>query len=150
MNECIDCGGQVVAGPQNVERNIGERMFVASIDGWSCPKCGEIYYEGGGLEDVERNVAAWIANNGVTSAAEIKFMRKTAGIRAVDLAKWLDVTPETVSHWETGKHAPDVVTRATIASIVLEALKGESTTRERLATQGKPDARQTVRIARSA
>lgn len=77
-------------------------------------------------------------------------MRKTAGIRAVDLAKWLDVTPETVSHWERGKHAPDVVTLATIARLVLEAVRGENSTRVLLKAQEEPNTERTVRLVPAA
>jgi len=59
-------------------------------------------------------------------------MRKVAGIRAVELAELLDVAPETVSHWETGKHAPDRSTLATVAALALDALDGATTTRDRL------------------
>jgi len=135
-----------VAGPQQVEHPIGERMFVGTVDGWSCSSCGEIYYAANGLEETESLIASWLATHGISSAAELKFMRKAAGIKAVDLAKWLDVTPETVSHWETGKHPPDVVTRATIARLVLEALRGESSTRTLLKAQEQPNTEQTVRL----
>jgi DNA-binding XRE family transcriptional regulator len=150
MNRCAHCGGQVVAGPQGVERPIGDRQFVGTIDGWSCPSCGERYYASEGLGVFEETIASWLADHGVTSHEELKFMRKAAGIKAADLAAWLGVTPETVSHWETGKHPTNIVTRATIASIVLETLRGESATRERLEAQGKPDAAKTVRLARIA
>jgi hypothetical protein len=60
------------------------------------------------------------------------------------------VTPETISHWETGKHAPDVVTRSTIASIVLDTLRGESSTRDRLHAQGHPEGTRNVRLGRDA
>jgi DNA-binding XRE family transcriptional regulator len=34
---------------------------------------------------------------------EIQAIRKSAGVKQVDLAKMLDVTPETLSRWENGK-----------------------------------------------
>ena len=77
-------------------------------------------------------------------------MRKAVGIRAADLATWLDVSPETISHWETGKHAPDVVTRSTIASIVLDTFRGETATLDRLRVQGKPEGTRKVRLGRDA
>jgi DNA-binding XRE family transcriptional regulator len=92
----------------------------------------------------------WLAEHGVRTPQELKFMRKAAGIRAADLASWLAVTPETISHWETGKHAPDVVTRSTIASIVLDTLRGESSTRDRLHAQGHPEGTRNVRLGRDA
>ena len=115
-----------------------------------CSACGERYYDGEDLGAFEQSAAKWIAEHGVRTPEELKFMRKAAGIGAADLAAWLDVTPETVSHWETGKHAPDVVTRSTIASIVLDTLRGESSTRDRLQVQGKPEGTRKVRLNRDA
>jgi DNA-binding transcriptional regulator YiaG len=146
MKRCTECGGHVVAGAQHVEHGIGERTFVGTIDGWRCQNCSEVYYAADGLEEMERGIASWLATHGSSSAAELKFMRKTAGIKALDLAALLGVTPETVSHWETGKHAPDRVTRATIAGLVLDTLKGEGATRRLLKAQEKPNTDQTVRL----
>jgi hypothetical protein len=42
------------------------------------------------------------------------------------------VTPDTVSHWETEKHAPDWSTLATLAALVVDALDGSTATRDRL------------------
>lgn len=151
MNRCTNCDSQsVVAGPQLVTHEVGERTFEGTVQGWSCKGCGERYYLGEELGLFEESAAKWLAEHGVRSPEELKFMRKAAGIRAADLAIWLDVTPETVSHWETGKHPPDVVTRATIAAIVLDALRGESATRDRLRVQGQPEKTTKVRLGRDA
>jgi putative zinc finger/helix-turn-helix YgiT family protein len=150
MNRCTECGGNVVAGPQQVEHRIGERLFVGPVAGWSCPTCGEVYYAAADLEANESAIASWLAHHGISSTAELKFMRKVAGIKAVDLAALFGVTPETVSHWETGKHAPDRVTRATIASLVLDALRGESATRGLLKAQEEPSKAKTVRLGPAA
>jgi len=36
------------------------------------------------------------------SGKEIRFLRRALGIKAIDLAKFLDITPETFSRWENG------------------------------------------------
>jgi len=151
MNRCTNCGSQdLLAGRQPITHEVGDRTFEGVVQGWSCSACDERYYDGEDLGAFEQSAAKWIAEHGVRTPEELKFMRKAAGIRAADLAVWLDVTPETVSHWETGKHAPDVVTRSTIASIVLDTLRGESSTRDRLQVQGKPEATRKVRLNRDA
>ncbi len=38
----------------------------------------------------------------LVSGAELRFARKVLGLRQVELAEHLGVTPETVSRWETG------------------------------------------------
>jgi DNA-binding XRE family transcriptional regulator len=151
MNRCTNCGEQKLAsGQQPITRDVGDRTFEGSVRGWVCAGCEEVYYDGVDLGAFEEAAAKWLAEHGVRTHAELKFMRKAAGIRAVDLAAWLSVTPETISHWETGKHAPDVVTRSTIASIVLDTLRGESGTRDRLQAQGKPESTRKVRLNRDA
>lgn len=147
MKGCTECGERgLVAGPQPVTRVVGERTFQGVVQGWACPGCKEVFYDGPGLGGFEEQAAVWLAEHGVRSPAELKFMRKAAGIRARDLATWLNVSPETVSHWETGKHTPDVVARGVIASIVLDAISGATTTRDRLQAQGNPDKMTTVRL----
>lgn len=37
------------------------------------------------------------------SGQEIRFLRKTVGMKAAELARFLDVTAETISRWENGK-----------------------------------------------
>ena len=37
------------------------------------------------------------------SGKEIRFLRKAIGMKAAELARFLDVTPETISRWENGK-----------------------------------------------
>jgi putative zinc finger/helix-turn-helix YgiT family protein len=147
MNHCTNCGKlELVAGRQPITRDVGDRTFDGLVQGWSCPACAELYYDGADLGAFEEAVAKWIAEHGVRTPEELKFMRKAVGIRATELAAWLHVTPETISHWETGKHAPDVVTRSTIASIVLDTLRGESATRDRLRVQGEPEGTRKVRL----
>lgn len=147
MKGCTEYGERgLVAGPQPVTRAVGERTFQGMVQGWACPACKEVFYDGPGLGAFEEQAAVWLAEHGVRSPAELKFMRKAAGIRASDLASWLDVSAETVSHWETGKHTPDVITRSVIASIVLDAISGATTTRDRLQSQKNPDKTTTVRL----
>jgi putative zinc finger/helix-turn-helix YgiT family protein len=151
MNRCTNCSERkLVEEQQPVTREVGERTFEGLVKGWRCTSCRASYHDGPDLGAFEEAAAKWLAEHGVRTPQELKFMRKAAGIRAADLASWLDVTPETISHWETGKHAPDVVTRSTIASIVLDTLRGESSTRDRLHAQGHPEGTRNVRLGRDA
>ena len=140
MDRCTNCGKtSLTAGEQPITREVGDRSFDGLVAGWHCTACGERSYDGADLEAFERLAVKWLAEHGVRTHEELRFMRKAVGIRAADLAVWLGVTPETVSHWETGKHAPDVPVRGAIAAIVLDTLSRETTTRDRLRAQGKPD-----------
>lgn len=133
MDRCVMCGGTELRDvAEAVEVTIGPRSFVGAVPAVACPKCGETFTDGPGLVALEREAARWLAAHGFATGPELRFMRKAAGLRAVDLAELLDVAPETVSHWETGKHAPDRSTLATVAALALDALDGATTTRDRL------------------
>jgi transcriptional regulator with XRE-family HTH domain len=47
-------------------------------------------------------------------------MRKALGLRAADLAEMLDVTPETLSRWETGKLPMGRTSWLTLSSLALD------------------------------
>ena len=49
-----------------------------------------------------------------------------------ELARLLDVTPETVSHWETGKAPPNRAAFIAVCAMIEDALDGRTTTRDRL------------------
>jgi putative zinc finger/helix-turn-helix YgiT family protein len=151
MDRCTECGKKgLEAGEQPITREVGERIFEGLVEGWRCRACGEVFYEGSDLEHFEQLAAAWLAEHGVRTPEELKFMRKAVGIRASDLAALLDVTPETVSHWETGKHVAELAVRSEIAAIVLETLRRPTTAVERLRAQGKPAPAGKVRLTKAA
>ncbi len=70
--------------------------------GERCRACGEILYDLTESKRQERVLAKELAARGVRTGTEFKLVRKAAGLRAVEVARMLDVTPETVSRWETG------------------------------------------------
>jgi putative zinc finger/helix-turn-helix YgiT family protein len=151
MKRCVECGSEnLSAGDQPITLDVGDRSFDGLVRGWRCSQCEELYYDGQDLEDFEHQAAAWLAKHGVRTHHELKFMRKAVGIRAADLAKWLDVTPETVSHWETGKHTPDIAVRLAIGRLVLDAIERTTTTVDQLRLHGNPDNARKVRIERAA
>jgi transcriptional regulator with XRE-family HTH domain len=65
-------------------------------------------------------------------------MRKSIGMRAADLAELLDVTPETVSRWETGKLDVTRAAWSTLADVVVEHAERASRMLDRLRTLREP------------
>lgn len=51
----------------------------------------------------ERTIAMRLVVRGVQNGDQFKFVRKAAGLRAVDLASLLGVDAKTISRWETGE-----------------------------------------------
>ncbi len=62
----------------------------------------ETYLDWKVLAKLDLAAAQWLADAGARSPETFRFMRKTLGLRAADLAELLDVAPETVSRWERG------------------------------------------------
>jgi DNA-binding XRE family transcriptional regulator len=139
MKRCAECGGRrlrPVAEKQEIA--VGPRTFVGVADAIRCEKCGARFTSGPSGVAFELDVARWLAEHGFTTGAEVRFMRKVAGLRAADLAELLGVSEESVSHWETGKHQADHGTLATIGGLVLDALNGSTTMRDRLRALRRP------------
>jgi transcriptional regulator with XRE-family HTH domain len=59
-------------------------------------------------------------------------------MRAADLAELLDVTPETVSRWETGKLDVAHAAWATLADVVIERTEGRTRMLDRLRALREP------------
>jgi len=60
------------------------------------------------------------------SGKEILFLRKALGLKAVDLAKFLDVTPETFSRWENGAVPISTNPERILRLRVMHALRGRA------------------------
>src|SRR5207253_1158815 len=81
--------------------------FSAFVPALRCECCGEVYLDGQALSRFELLVAGELARSGAQSGEAFQFMRKSIGMRAIDLGKLLDVSHETISRWETGKRPVD-------------------------------------------
>lgn len=60
------------------------------------------------------------------NAQEIKFLRKALGLKAIELASFLDVVPETLSRWENGRETISTNPERIFRMRVLRALKGKA------------------------
>ncbi len=67
-------------------------------------------------------MAAVLVSNGPCTAKTFCWCRSAIGLSAKDLAKMLDVTPETVSRWENGRYNVDFSAWLVLGTIVLEAV----------------------------
>jgi DNA-binding transcriptional regulator YiaG len=85
------------------------------------------------VQDFELAVACELADQGVRTGEAVRHMRKALGLRAADLARLLDFTPETISHWETGKARIGRAAFVVLGALVQDAFGGTSSTRDRLA-----------------
>lgn len=133
MKHCVECKSDRLRRVELTESvSVGEFEFEGTLAGFRCDNCGEEYLDGPEMGRFEVNAAAWLAEQGISTHEAFRFMRKAIGLRAADLAGLLDVTPETVSHWETGKYALPRNAVALLGTIVVEHAAGRVTTLDRL------------------
>lgn len=75
--------------------------FVAR--GQRCSSCGEELYDYEELGRHDALIADALVARGVRTGAEFVFVRKSADLKAVDVAELFGVRPETVWRWEHGE-----------------------------------------------
>ncbi len=121
--------------------------FEGTVAGVRCSACGGHVYDGPDLGRFERLVALRLLSLGISTGAEARFLRKNAGIKALDLAAMLGVTPETISHWENGKSQPSPSELAVILQLTREEL--ERDVRSRKLLQPAPTTRELLERIRS-
>lgn len=71
--------------------------------GMRCLSCGETLFSDDEVGRQEKSIAAGLVARGVRTGVEFKFVRKVAGLKAIEVATMLDVRAETVSRWESGE-----------------------------------------------
>lgn len=142
MTSCVDCAREVLRAvevsvtmtlPFRVaDGALGERVFEGTVSGFRCDACGADLYDGPDLERFERLVALCLLTIGISTGAEARFLRKKAGLRAAEFAVMLGVTPETVSHWETGRSQPGLADLAVVVQLAREELERDESSRQLL------------------
>lgn len=77
------------------------RMGVAfAARGLRCDACGEIVFDLAEAERQEALLADALVERGVRTGAEFVFVRKSADLKATEVADLFGVRPETVWRWE--------------------------------------------------
>ncbi len=135
---CPKDQGELKKLRKETSQTVAGHTFSKHVPAQECRKCGEIYYEAEVLGRFELEVAAALAEAGITSGEAIRWMRKAVGIGSGDLAALLDVRPETVSRWEHSKKPIDRGDYATLHQLVLERLKDSTATKDFLTRLAKP------------
>ena len=149
MKRCTECRGQLQQGTAEQRIEVAGVAFVAELPALVCKSCGEFFVNGPDLERFDLAVASWLSSHGHRSPDAFRFTRKALGLRATDLAELVQVTPETISHWENGHRAIDVGVLALLGELVCDRIEGRDGTLNRLrALRGPVKApRSAIRIA---
>lgn len=103
-----------------------------------CSRCKEVTYPLATLMRIDLLIAAQLARAGENSGEAMRFMRKAVGVKAMDLAALMDMSPEHLSRLENGKKPVDARIMALLGSMALDALEGRSTAMQALNAQQHP------------
>lgn len=101
--------------------------FELPARGEKCVKCEEVTFSRLQAKALEKEAAKKIVARGIRKGAELKFIRKLIGLKAIELAPLLDVQPNTVSRWER-----DEVAIPRLTAFVIGLLFERPDTREQL------------------
>jgi putative zinc finger/helix-turn-helix YgiT family protein len=104
--KCDLCGAQMKSGRENYRYTACglDSVTLMNVEVRRCPECGEYEVDIPRLDELHRLIAQEVASKKARlTPQEIRLLRKYLGFSGVDFAATLDVTPETVSRWETGK-----------------------------------------------
>jgi DNA-binding transcriptional regulator YiaG len=116
-----------VSSTETLDYLFGEVTFSVEMPCVRCEACGETTTDHGDGEKADAAVAHALALNGPMTGAAFRHMRNVLDISRVEMARLLDVAPETVSRWEVEGRPVD---RA--AWLLLSTIVGRTTTLARL------------------
>lgn len=119
--------------------SVGGVLFVADLP---IASSGSGEHEGWLDETLEQHdlaIASWLVANGARTGDALRWLRKTIGMKALELAEVLGITPETVSRWENGKLEVDALAWVLLGAIVHDRETGETRTIDALrAARSRP------------
>jgi len=117
---CYNCKNEGVEPALRDEtRNFADATIIVTDVPWNvCPKCGEGTITSRALGDMEMTVARALVEESVVAGDTFRFLRKAMGIKAKDVAAMFDVTPVTISRWETGEAPVDRAAWLVLAELV--------------------------------
>jgi DNA-binding transcriptional regulator YiaG len=121
-----------------VTHEISGHTFVGSVPARECMACGHVVIDTAAETRLCLRIASIIVDSGLSTGRAFRFMRKAIVMRAADLARLLQVAPETISRWETERRAVDPSSFALLAAIVRERLEGRTTVLDGLERLVKP------------
>ena len=127
MKKCVTCGqrGTFHKGLVPHSIHVGDYEFAGKVVASICPNCRESYVSYDSLGEFEQNVADKIIRSGMRTGSSFRFLRKTIGLSAVELARIIGVRPESISRWESGRRVVDRGAFFELESLVAESASGE-------------------------
>ncbi len=141
-SKCPHCAtaGRFDDAMLEASREVSNHRFVATLPARICSACGQSIYEADAEQRFALAIARCIADSGLSTGDAFRFMRRAVGMRATELADLLDLAPETISRWETGKRGVDRGALAVVGNLVRDTIAGRTTTLDGLRSLRTPRA----------
>jgi putative zinc finger/helix-turn-helix YgiT family protein len=145
--KCPECGkAELKAAQVPLSIVMAGTELVSEVPGRRCSKCKFSTVSGEAGARFELLVAAELVKRGLRSGASFKFLRKTLGMKATELARVMNVAAETVSRWETGQREVDWPEFLLLGCLVDDKLAGRTTVLARAAALAAPREERRIRL----
>jgi DNA-binding transcriptional regulator YiaG len=118
------CGRQVLTEFVDEQMGLPVVLIESAREAENNGASGVIIPDLAGLEAAM--AVARISDEFKLNGQEIRFLRRAIGVKAVELAKFLDVTPETMSRWENGREPISTNAERVFRMRVYNTLKGKA------------------------
>lgn len=145
--KCPECGkADLKRATVALSITVAGVEFGTELPGQQCPKCDASTVSGPAGMRFELQVAAELVARGLRNGESFRFMRKALGMKASDLAKLMNVAPETLSRWETSQREVDWPEFMLLGCLVDDKLTGRTTVLDRARALEDPREEKRVRL----
>ncbi len=136
--KCESCSVNDAKTEQVVhETVVGGQVFKSRVNAWDCPACGQLV-SGDELARAEFEVASELVVCGIVNKESFRFLRSVLDLSGRQTAELLNVTPETVSRWESGTRELDWLAWGYLAAMIRDKADGRTDTVEQLRAMRNP------------
>lgn len=130
MNSCMECGNSSLKQEKvSSYKYTGSEIpvtLVNSVQELTCEKCGAKFEVIHDLDSLSAAIAVGrVMSRTKLTGKEIKFLRKSLGLRAVELAPKIEVAAETLSRYEQGKAVMSPKTEKQLRILVAATLENK-------------------------
>ena len=118
--------------PHKMVADVDGAAYTAMCEAQQCTECVQRILNIDDHEQFVNEIVKVIAKEGRIGPEAFRKLRRHSGVAAQDLARWLEVTPTTVSRWENSKRPAPRAAFIVLSIIALEHIEGETKTRDTL------------------
>ncbi len=104
MEQCSNCKHAPLAVSEREEEiEVGGLVFRAALPVWTCEACGKVHQDPEDRKGFELAIARTLLKGEGTQHEVCRFARMAVGLSVAELANGLDLSPDEVERWESGK-----------------------------------------------